>query len=1734
MAARQFFVGGNFKMNPTSWKATAALIDGLLAADIDPKTEVVVATPALYLISATEYIKSKSTASSPKITLSAQNVYAQEKGAFTGEISPHMLKDAGVPWTLVGHSERRTLFNDTNKLVADKTKLALSEGIKVILCIGETLQERESNETFNVCKASLDAVVAAIEEKDWANVVIAYEPVWSIGTGKVASPAQAQEVHDQLRAYLASNVSQKVSDETRIIYGGSVSASNCKDLSTQKDIDGFLVGGASLKPEFADICNARNVANSLSTSSFAGPSIFKSGERIEVSLIQGQVGRHWRKRRRDHGWFPLTINNIVALTTDHRQSISAGSSTVYPRLDVSFSHSPSTPQPAFASASPSPLSSPTFARSTDDKSEYPIKLMTESSSVRGLSHGPNWMERAPTQDIKKAQPPPADPDQEGSPRVDAQVATAAKTNATVNSAANTTYHLPQIPTINSPTRPSQVSYPVGSSLSFKRLSRSSMIYATPPSPSVSNQEPFSGLALGPPPVALPPVPFPNPRSQIRESIGSFQTSSSGIVPSAQNSRSSITSSSSFPNSHLGSMSGVEPSFSLPPSSSNTSISGSNTSLSSSPAISRQTTSTAMAAGDNVSFNQSFALPTALLSNTTPTERSPRSRTFDQFLLSPSSFGVNPAAATRWAGGGTGTRAQGPPLALVVNQDTDQEDGYKCPVCVERIGAEFRISGERPDVIPECGHSIHHDCFVHVYGPLPEVNRFGDVRKVQSYGVCGVCRKPMRVSEDGGSSGGASGKPNKLAALTGAKSMNGPPPPLLNPLHKPKLSVYGEYENNDGDSEGDDNDPLDTVRSGALSVKSGQSDHVRYEGSSAAQIVVPSITILPEFQSAVRVNTGKLIVTAVVIVEVPLRSRREETELLSSSISMTGLSMTNGGGNIDVGRTRSGTGKSLSSFGSTSSGRNSSESTLARSPSSSSHVSSFAPMSLSSSGQITTDTNYPSPEFLRRKLVSMDGQVGLIDNLSTLLACNRAVVRSNLPSLASSSGSGSGVKEKGYLLYLFKEALLLVQEPSPSESTFLKVKASSLFKRMPTVPSFGRGGAGAGSLDEVGSAGTYRLRQKILVRRMRGVRLSRPVGLGPSGSDTSMTIVVEDNRRLSDLVLMFPNQETRRTWWDRITHLIPTIYQDGTFTSGPNPESKKKPDTHSLSNLSRNDSRSGSVSKFTNLSSLSTTHRHSPTLSTSSSNGSNFLSVTSSVRPMSVSGLSIYHSNPKTHTPIDILLIVSLTSPSIANASTALRTRIIRSSLAFVMDKIGSKDRLALVTYENGPQGVIRRTPFLAVGRDGPGRRRLSQMLDRLGEESKEADPFLVPLHREEKSDVVSAVNVALDVVMQRKTKNPLTGIALVCDSVDSVNRSQMDLVLARAEAADVPIHSIGYGKSHDPSPLQLISNHTHGTYIFVDDWYDLQISLAGVIGGLMSIALTRMKLHISTAENDFSVRKVFGVDSHIPPDGKHVDIELRELCHGERREFLVELELDDSFEHGGGKDERGRPKSSGSIGGKGASRLSSSAYTSSAMIDEVPVLELDCSFYDPYCSKACSRLAHPLLLLITLLPSTETHHSPLSEPIISRRRMELMASDTIDRALLFVSRRNYKRAQRLMQETRMIIRSVAEGLIDQIDNISRGEYLSAKKERRDGLARECLVVLRAILMDVDSMLEGLVEESVSLFDRDQRNLGAQQAMILRSQKAWTPRTETERLYFTAETALELVQQSSSSNRSTVD
>ncbi|GMM40634.1 triose-phosphate isomerase [Hanseniaspora uvarum] len=250
--ARTFFVGGNFKLNGTK-DSIKTIIERLNEAKLAENTEVVLCPPAVYLDYANTVNKK-----SPQVKIGAQNTYTKAAGAYTGENSVASLKDIGIEWTILGHSERRTVVaREDDELIAEKTKFAIDEGINVILCIGELLEERKSGVTLDVCKKQLLPTIAKLSKEDWDSVVIAYEPVWAIGTGLAATPEDAQETHKQIRDFLKEKLGEEISEKVRILYGGSANGANASSFKDKADVDGFLVGGASLKPEFVDIINSR-------------------------------------------------------------------------------------------------------------------------------------------------------------------------------------------------------------------------------------------------------------------------------------------------------------------------------------------------------------------------------------------------------------------------------------------------------------------------------------------------------------------------------------------------------------------------------------------------------------------------------------------------------------------------------------------------------------------------------------------------------------------------------------------------------------------------------------------------------------------------------------------------------------------------------------------------------------------------------------------------------------------------------------------------------------------------------------------------------------------------------------------------------------------------------------------------------------------------------------------------------------------------------------------------------------------------------------------------------------------------------------------------------------------------------------------------------------------------------------------------------------------------------------
>jgi hypothetical protein len=687
------------------------------------------------------------------------------------------------------------------------------------------------------------------------------------------------------------------------------------------------------------------------------------------------------------------------------------------------------------------------------------------------------------------------------------------------------------------------------------------------------------------------------------------------------------------------------------------------------------------------------------------------------------------------------------------------------------------------------------------------------------------------------------------------------------------------------------------------------------------------------------------------------------------------------------------------------------------------------------------------------------------------------------------------------VYLFQEALICISEE----------KRTGLRGMFSSASSIRSGDSGSSSAT---GRGILRLKGRIYVKHVHKILdSSRP-------NELSLTITMVDED-MDSFILTFKDRGSHETWKTNLNRLIEETKGIAPLTGNsaskvakmmgtavPLPKSAASNWFTPTSSVSHQGQSAAGMSSFGDLASPSTVHSFNAPTTTGLSPQETAAGNLAFIQPLA-----------PVHTPIDMVICLSLPSPSMnAGANLPLKVRLMRQSLAFTLALLGPKDRISLVACEMGQAGIVRKTPFLNTTRFDS-RRRLEAFVGSLGSSKVGEDEFEVAVGPNERQDVVTAVNVALDVVLQRKSKNPLTGMILLSDTSDIIKRAQMELVTARLDAANVPVHCLGYGKSHDPSPLWMLSNHTHGTYTFVKEWYDLRDTLAGVVGGLMSIALTNMKLHLNSAENDFKITKVSGtVSAIVSHDGKNVDIELGELRHGETREILVEMELgngngsngesgDQQYSSGSSEGDNRlsvppgqsmrsasqrapsfSTRGSGNANGLGLDMLSvndSNALYEDALIDEVPVTEVDCSFTDPSAGRSVARLAHPILLTLALLPSNSPPSTTQPDPTLVRRRMELLTSDMITRALLIASRKNFSHAARILRETKKIVETMSDGMRG---NLHPSGHARSKREVQTLMAVEGLT---NTLNDVDMLLDGL-EEHKELFERDHRNYAAQQ------------------------------------------
>ncbi|GAA6058546.1 hypothetical protein JCM10212_006985 [Sporobolomyces blumeae] len=1039
-------------------------------------------------------------------------------------------------------------------------------------------------------------------------------------------------------------------------------------------------------------------------------------------------------------------------------------------------------------------------------------------------------------------------------------------------------------------------------------------------------------------------------------------------------------------------------------------------------------------------------------------------------------------------------------ASVVDAADDEES---CPICLELLS--LRLAGEKPHVVPICGHRLHHSCFEAVYGDVERAKS----KSGGSSGLCGVCRRDMRI----GDSGESARKGNKFAKLSGL-----PPPSDEGPsavkmrsrsmgtleidpaqqdddlvqLASPTTSVshlHPHYQlNRQSQSSGTGStvtsSSMDTFR-GPGSTGSGGS--IR-SATGVVDIVKPVVTVRAEHASVERSldRDKKQHLTCMVTIEMPSRwptaPPNFDAPQFADSPSLPLPPPPPSSSNLA---------RSTSSIRS---------GPLAGSLNRSSVYSAYA---FGSTKSAAPPQFASVVEDLQKRMADWKGHSP--DEFGQLKLYDYLNVRKETAS-------------REFLVYLFEEAILCVASDK-------------------------RKGLGKLADAMTGNSDKLRLKGRVYVRHIRSVADTS------KDDDLSLTITMNDDA-VAEFVMLFKERTSLEVWKAQIEYLL--VGHSLPLPPPPPEASARKLSVpgDTMSESSSIPSLALSSGGFSGLS-LSTasslpphssaqseevdgTDRSHPGFATSSSPSHSLASSPSSHTLGSIPSTPV-SLGPRLFTGLDLVLILSVP----AAGPTSLKIGIIRNSLEFLIAHVGPRTRLSLVTYTSGEgsNGVLRKTPFIAVGKPD-GRARLEKAVREIGTQRNDSTAMID--HPEERVNVVTACNVALDIVLQRRTKSALTGMILLNDGRDGTQKQQMDLVMARAEAASVPIHAIGYGKSHDPSSLWLLSNHSGGSYTFVENFYDLRDALAGTVGGILSIAATNVRLHIHVPEQRwFKIRKVSGTAGAIVArTGADVDVEVGELRFGERKDLIVEVELSLSGYGEAQARNNGLPEpqdfsatdafflaqagiNPSSLEDYNLNTLCDDEYE--AMPDEVPLFEVNAAYRDPAAGKSISRLnQHPCLLTITINPPSAGPRPPqplASAPEIVCRRMEILVSDLLSRALLLQTRRNDSQAARLLEETKRIISTISSTL---------GSPPSPRGPARRSISQlnataRTQRTLAALMQDVEAAQEAC--RNRALFESVSRYQAAQQAVVLRDQRAWTSKSPTERLFWTADNSVWMVAKS---------
>ncbi|CAO1613355.1 unnamed protein product [Parajaminaea phylloscopi] len=1193
----------------------------------------------------------------------------------------------------------------------------------------------------------------------------------------------------------------------------------------------------------------------------------------------------------------------------------------------------------------------------------------------------------------------------------------------------------------------------------------------------------------------------------------------------------------------------------------------------------------------------------------------------------------------------------------------------CPVCLEPLS--YRLAGEKPHVVPNCGHALHNACFTAVYGQ-PEAIMASQRSGGGPPGMCGVCRKAIVLGGDVESGG----KSSKLAGMMG-----------LGVASDNRMQHTQGAQNGTEVVSASHDDPIDSSRRGDAVNSSpsnagySPSGMTRVDSGLRQGMVHPIIRVRPEYSTLYRKDptgqNGRQNIVCVISVEVP--SRRppptEEEEEAKHRIQWRTLGTVLDESADDSRESASAQTAESGGF----------DDSASQAPTQQQHNQrSYSPQPLPLADQSHA---FHSPQVSRAHhnedededdAVTADGafrhatkesesshregdaqprdqesdgdeegfsfgatppaaQGGSNDAHAAVLADLRDRIADWKGQTIERFGDlvlydHLGVRQeaivRNFWVYLFNDALLCVTEERKKEKGLARLMNAS---NGSAQSNGGKSTENSLHATSNGQKPGLKLKGRIWLRHISRVEESS------SGGNLSLSIQLDDES-LDHFILCFSERATLDLWRGKLVAMVqqhkPPQQRTPSKTNGQElPPSNSVPEALSQEN-------GGGAASTSNVARRSTTGSvMSGKSGSTAASGGNGLMGPPSISSAAMGGVSaangrnvvenlrrasrLYSTgsmgipteqqwsasgglDPSTapppmqsHTPLDLILMVSVPvvvqqQHSGISSSAALKLRLIRSTLEFVASRMGPRDRLSIVAYTAGQSGEVRRTALLSASRD-KSRQKLTDFVEGIGRPwtGNTEDPYRVDANKlgggSERTDTVTALNVGLDVVLGRKSKNPCAGMILINDTSDGPVRGQMDLVMARAEAANVPIHCFGFGKSSNPSSLWLVSNHTRGSYTFVKEWYQLRECVAGCIGSLMSTALDQLKLYIAVpSDNHFKVRKVSGpTGAIVSSSGKEVDIELGELRFGEVRELFVELEVDFNglvpflaHTNGAGKPSFRRLQNAPAIeqgsatddfmqrlglqdlslnesGQGGGGIFDGDADALNNLIEEVAVFEIDAAYRDPGVGASLARLSNPTVLTVEVDAHTVESgvQGRSADPVVTRRRIEILVSEMITRSLLLVSRKNYTQALRIVNETHKIVETVLRALSTD-DSLGLfgsggggggggggssgggstsggfrrsgastdashspgkpGGLRSAPSRQRTMLHRRAIASLLAILDDLELIATGLESGQRSQFERDGRNAAAQQAMVLRDQQAWTTRTATEALRFLAD------------------